>query len=108
MKDLQKRQKYLITFTVGYDQRYNIDAAVKKVSTLDVTDVIGLLDVDDDLFRGLPRSSVTISLSCCSITTAGLVNGTSLSGPGTLFMSVSGNRLNGQNRAALSSPVDHQ
>lgn len=25
--------KYLVTFTVGYDQRNNIDAAVKKVQT---------------------------------------------------------------------------
>ncbi|CAA6659557.1 unnamed protein product [Spirodela intermedia] len=31
-EDLLKKQKYLITFTVGYDQRYNIDAAVKKFS----------------------------------------------------------------------------
>lgn len=26
------RQKYLVTFTVGYGQKANIDAAVKKVS----------------------------------------------------------------------------
>ena len=25
------KQKYLVTFTVGYDQKKNIDAAVKKV-----------------------------------------------------------------------------
>ncbi|MQL98385.1 hypothetical protein Taro_031091 [Colocasia esculenta] len=30
--DLPMKQKYLVTFTVGYDQRYNIDAAVKKFS----------------------------------------------------------------------------
>ncbi|KAK4255103.1 hypothetical protein QN277_008142 [Acacia crassicarpa] len=31
-EDLQKKPKYLVTFTVGYDQRYNIDASVKKFS----------------------------------------------------------------------------
>ncbi|KAA3462665.1 reverse transcriptase [Gossypium australe] len=30
--DLTSKPKYLVTFTVGYDQRKNIDAAVKKVS----------------------------------------------------------------------------
>ncbi|CAL5398617.1 unnamed protein product [Camellia sinensis] len=29
-EDLTIKQKYLVTFTVGYDQRHNIDAAVKK------------------------------------------------------------------------------
>ncbi|URE30529.1 lysine ketoglutarate reductase trans-splicing related 1 [Musa troglodytarum] len=31
-EDLITRQKYLVTFTVGYDQKKNIDAAVKKFS----------------------------------------------------------------------------
>ncbi|CAJ2654448.1 unnamed protein product [Trifolium pratense] len=31
-EDLKKKPKYLVTFTVGYDQRDNIDAAVKKFS----------------------------------------------------------------------------
>lgn len=31
-EDLPKRQKYLVTFTVGFEQRYNIDAAIKKFS----------------------------------------------------------------------------
>ncbi|KAK7312577.1 hypothetical protein VNO77_36529 [Canavalia gladiata] len=31
-EDLKKKPKYLVTFTVGYDQRNNIDAAVKKFS----------------------------------------------------------------------------
>ncbi|KAM0045235.1 hypothetical protein Hdeb2414_s0009g00301671 [Helianthus debilis subsp. tardiflorus] len=31
-KDLKKKQRYLLTFTVGWDQRNNIDAAVKKFS----------------------------------------------------------------------------
>ncbi|EHA8587828.1 hypothetical protein COCNU_scaffold003335G000020 [Cocos nucifera] len=30
-EDLKMKQKYLVTFTVGYDQKKNIDAAVKKV-----------------------------------------------------------------------------
>lgn len=31
LQDLPMKQKYLVTFTVGYDQKNNIDAAVKKV-----------------------------------------------------------------------------
>ncbi|KAI7749434.1 hypothetical protein M8C21_000254 [Ambrosia artemisiifolia] len=31
-EDLKKKPKYLVTFTVGWDQRHNIDAAVKKFS----------------------------------------------------------------------------
>ncbi|XP_065868517.1 uncharacterized protein [Euphorbia lathyris] len=31
-EDLQKKPKYLVTFTVGYDQRDNINAAIKKFS----------------------------------------------------------------------------
>ncbi|KAE9585759.1 hypothetical protein Lalb_Chr24g0394691 [Lupinus albus] len=31
-EDLKKKPKYLVTFTVGYDQRLNINAAVKKFS----------------------------------------------------------------------------
>ncbi|XP_041016072.1 uncharacterized protein LOC121258595 isoform X1 [Juglans microcarpa x Juglans regia] len=31
-EDLTKKPQYLVTFTVGYDQRNNIDAAVKKFS----------------------------------------------------------------------------
>lgn len=31
-EDIKKKPKYLLTFTVGYDQRHNIDAAVKKFS----------------------------------------------------------------------------
>lgn len=31
MQDLVVRQKYLATFTVGYEQKDNIDAAIKKV-----------------------------------------------------------------------------
>lgn len=32
MQDLIVMPKYLVTFTVGYKQRLNIDAAIKKVS----------------------------------------------------------------------------
>lgn len=31
VQDLKKKPKYLVTFTVGLDQKNNIDAAVKKV-----------------------------------------------------------------------------
>ncbi|KAJ1425948.1 hypothetical protein SESBI_10674 [Sesbania bispinosa] len=31
-EDLKKKPKYLVTFTVGYDQRHNINACVKKFS----------------------------------------------------------------------------
>ncbi|KAG2269616.1 hypothetical protein Bca52824_064171 [Brassica carinata] len=32
LKDLKKKPRYLVTFTVGYKQRHNIDACVKKFS----------------------------------------------------------------------------
>lgn len=35
MQDLMTKPKYLVTFTVGYEQRKNIDAAVKKVCLSD-------------------------------------------------------------------------
>lgn len=35
LQDLNKKPKYLVTFTVGFDQRKNIDAAVKKVLYMD-------------------------------------------------------------------------
>jgi hypothetical protein len=31
LQDLKKKPKYLVTFTVGINQKKNIDAAVKKV-----------------------------------------------------------------------------
>jgi hypothetical protein len=31
LQDLPSKPKYLVTFTVGYAQKANIDAAVKKV-----------------------------------------------------------------------------
>ncbi|RYR42897.1 hypothetical protein Ahy_A08g039329 isoform A [Arachis hypogaea] len=34
-EDLEKKPKYLVTFTVGYDQRHNINAAVNKVTEMD-------------------------------------------------------------------------
>jgi hypothetical protein len=34
LQDLTLKPKYLVTFTVGYDMKKNIDAAVKKVSFL--------------------------------------------------------------------------
>lgn len=50
MQDLQKKPKYLVTFTVGLDQRNNIDAAVKKVLTwvihLSITNIMSLLFSD--------------------------------------------------------------
>lgn len=35
LQDLKKKPKYLVTFTVGYEQRHNINAAVKKVIDID-------------------------------------------------------------------------
>lgn len=32
LQDLPIRPKYLVTFTVGFDLKHNIDAAVKKVT----------------------------------------------------------------------------
>jgi len=38
-QDPISKPKYLVTFTVGYDQRDNINAAVKKVCLLELQDV---------------------------------------------------------------------
>ncbi|KAG6506821.1 hypothetical protein ZIOFF_032151 [Zingiber officinale] len=40
-KDLQIQQKFLVTFTVGYDQKKNIDAAIKK-NTMIMFDIRGI------------------------------------------------------------------
>lgn len=45
LQDLKKKPKYLLTFTVGYDQRHNIDAAVKKVTWIDYIYIFELLCV---------------------------------------------------------------
>jgi hypothetical protein len=34
LQDLPSKPKYLVTFTVGYAQKANIDAAVKKVKEM--------------------------------------------------------------------------
>lgn len=66
-EDLPKKPKYLVTFTVGYNQRSNIDAAVKKITS--------------------PYFS--------SITMVEQMNGMSLSGPSGLFMLALINKQNG-------------
>lgn len=38
VQDFTIRPRYLVTFTVGYDQKKNIDAAVKKVGPLSHSD----------------------------------------------------------------------
>lgn len=33
LQDLKNKPRYLVTFTVGYNQRHNIDACIKKVAS---------------------------------------------------------------------------
>lgn len=41
LQDLTSKPKYLVTFTVGYNQKKNIDAAMKKVILLFSADPTG-------------------------------------------------------------------
>ena len=88
MQDLAIKPKYLVTFTVGYDQMKNIDAAVKKAS---------LIFCCLNLFLQFPFSLIpslrsyvyssqrTSPLSCFTMM-VGQVNGMSLNGQGELSM----------------------
>lgn len=43
LQDLTEKPKYLVAFTVGYDQWRNIDVAMKKVNGLDYDFCISLV-----------------------------------------------------------------
>lgn len=83
MQDLTIKPKYLVTFTVGYDQKKNIDAAVKKVRL-----VLRSLD----LFHSSPSHSISLwiyvysslrtSPFFCFTMMVGQVNGRSSNGRG--------------------------
>jgi len=89
LQDLKKKPKYLVTFTVGYEQRQNINAAVKKVIEIYYFQIF----IYTFLFVYLPyhifSKLLTIKLFCsflmilqfCSfIMMVGLVDGIDLSG----------------------------
>lgn len=61
LQDLKKKPKYLVTFTVGYAQRKNIDAAVQKVIEMDY------VYISDVIFQPFILSSKYQLSSYCSI-----------------------------------------
>ncbi|KAG8655234.1 hypothetical protein MANES_04G019500v8 [Manihot esculenta] len=97
-EDLQKKPKYLVTFTVGYDQRNTIAACVKKViwANLLLSYFIDSKNRCNNLYYHgyLLLSSCTcgsflmISQFCFFTMMVGLVNGTNLSGQKEQSMSV--------------------
>ncbi|GMP41292.1 hypothetical protein CsSME_00011448 [Camellia sinensis var. sinensis] len=54
--DLTMKPKYLVTFTVGLDQRNNIDAAVKKVTQMDHFIICIIFMVEWDQFEWSKRA----------------------------------------------------
>lgn len=98
LQDLQKKPKYLVTFTVGYDQRNTIAACVKKViwANLLLSYFIDSKNRCNNLYYHgyLLLSSCTcgsflmISQFCFFTMMVGLVNGTNLSGQKEQSMSV--------------------
>lgn len=79
MQDLTIIPKYLVTFTVGYNQKKNIDAAVKKVRSVPLfISYLTLVRFSHEI--SFFNSSQKILLYCCFTMMAGQVNGKSLSG----------------------------
>ena len=89
LQDLQKKPKYLVTFTVGIDQRNNINAAVKKVikAAFPYFFLLYYFDIQDSdcwgvfFFFLLSCSFLRISWLCFFIMMVTQVNGINLSGP---------------------------
>jgi hypothetical protein len=97
LQDLTSTPKYLVTFTVGYDQRMNIDACVKKVGPVWCF-IYYLMVACMSMWTtlSLSHSFQRTLLSFYSIMMDELLNGMNLSGPRVLFTWVSGDRLNGE------------
>lgn len=95
LQDLTIKPKYLVTFTVGFNQKKNIDAAIKKVSSVSLSLFPLLLSCS--LFHEISflDSSQKILLFCCFTMMVGQVNGKSLSGQSEPSTWVHGSKLNG-------------
>lgn len=92
VQDLASIPKYLVTFTVGYNQRNNIDAAVKKVSWSPSSNLGPVLWI---LFCCFYSFQTTL-LSSYFIMMDKQPNGMSLNGPNEQFMWAQGNRRSGE------------
>lgn len=108
LQDLIVKPRYLITFTVGQDQKKNIDAAVKKVklktSSRRISPLISghfMWFSATSCFNCLTKlySWQRTSKLCCFTTMAGQVNGMNTSGRNRLFTWVCGSKLNGNSKA---------
>lgn len=104
VQDLKKKPKYLVTFTVGYEQRHNINAAVQKVIEIYYFQIFIYTFLFVYLSFHIFSKLLTIKLFCsflmilqfCSfIMMVGLVNGINLSGQRMQSMLAQGNKLNG-------------
>lgn len=99
---MKKKPKYLVTLTVGFDQKDNVNAAIKKVLEYNiyyhVTKILKFCSRTMISVLMLCCSSLTISKYCFSIMMVGLLNGISLNGLNELYMSVLGSKQNGANR----------
>lgn len=88
MQDLAIKPKYLVTFTVGYDQMKNIDAAVKKASlifcSLNLSPQFPFSLIPS--LRSYVYSSQRTSPLYCFTMMVGQVNGMSLNGQDELSM----------------------
>lgn len=99
LQDLKKRPKYLVTFTVGYNQAKNIDNAMKKVAWQDhaIFHLFYLCLIIYWWFSPLSLDSFQRILPSCSFTTmVGQVSGNALGGPSVQFISAWGNKQNGK------------
>ncbi len=96
LQDLTIKPKYLVTFTVGVDQKNNIDAAVKKVGLILFSlNLFSQFSLSHSLTLKLCYSSQRTSPLSCFTMMVGQVNGMSLNGRGELSMWVLRSKLNG-------------
>lgn len=97
-QDLKHKPKCLVTFTVGYDQRNNINEVVKKVIWITISYHVYLFWSSKQRYRGwfVYNCSSLKNIKYCSFTMmVGQVNGISLSRQRVRFMLVQENKLNG-------------
>lgn len=96
VQDLNKKPKYLVTFTVGFDQRKNIDAAVKKVIYMEYCSYSSYYHAVEAHACSCCISSLMTSQFYFFTMTVGLLSGISMSGQRMQFISVSRSKQNGR------------
>ena len=100
LQDLKKKPKYLVVFTVGLDQRKNIDESVKKVIHMSHSIIFIylfwlFLDIEFQMLM-FCGSFLRISKFCFFTMMVEQVNGITLSGQKLQFMLVQENKQNGK------------